>query len=128
MPFLLHKPSAEGYEVLQQAIPSPGNNSFLGDIFTTPDVPPEKRITSGFYTQYVGEPLVYTYTYDEAKINLFVSEGAEFWVTDGTNKVQVKPHDVLHFPKGTTITFEVKGPEGSYAKNFFVGLRDRDSA
>jgi ethanolamine utilization protein EutQ (cupin superfamily) len=124
---LLYKPAAEGYEVKQQAIPSPGNNSFLGDIFTTPDVPVDQKISSGFYTQYVGEPLVYTYTYDEAKVNLFVSEGAEFYVSDVTTKVQVKPHDVLHFTKGTTITFEVIGPEGSYAKNFFVGLRDKDA-
>lgn len=118
-----YKPSAEGYEVLQAQIPSPGNNSFLGDIFTTPDVPNDKKITSGFYTQYTGEPLVYTYTYDETKVCLFVSEGATFTVSDGTTTTEVKPHDVLHFTNGDSITFTVTGPEGSYAKNFFTGLR-----
>ncbi|EMG50193.1 eutQ Acetate kinase EutQ [Candida maltosa Xu316] len=117
---LSYKPAAQSVKPGQ--IPSPGNNSFLGDVFTS-DAPDDKKITCGFYRQEAGEPLVYTYTYDEMKIVLEV-EG-EFTITDETGtKVIASPGDVLFFPKGTTITFATTG----YALNFFTGLRPKDGA
>ena len=56
---MLYKPAAEGKEVRPPQIPSPGNNSFLGDTFAS-DAPPEQQIVCGFYRQEKGEPLVYT--------------------------------------------------------------------
>lgn len=115
---LLHKPKAEAYEILPPKI-SP--NSFLGDFHTT-DAPESEQMTSGFFKVIPGEPLVYTYPYDEVKIVLEV-EG-EFKVTDeeGTT-VSCKPGDFLYFKKGTTITFEVIGDEKAYSYNFYVGRK-----
>ncbi|KAK6463909.1 hypothetical protein DFJ63DRAFT_54180 [Scheffersomyces coipomensis] len=119
---MLYKPAAEGKEVKPPAIPSPGKNSFLGDIFTS-DAPKEEQMSCGFYKQEKGEPLVYTYTYDEMKIILEV-EG-EYWISDETGyKVAVAPGDVLYFKKGTTITFETTG----YGYAFFTGLRPNGTA
>ncbi|QBM90499.1 Protein of unknown function DUF861 [Metschnikowia aff. pulcherrima] len=117
-----YKSSAEGKEVKPPQIPSPGNNSFLGDVFTS-DAPKEQQISCGFYKQEKGEPLVYKYDYDEMKIILEV-EG-EYTLTDETGyKVSVKPGDVFYFPKGTTITFETTG----YGYAFFTGLRPNGTA
>lgn len=57
-----HTPSAKGFEVKQDPIPSPGNNTFVGDFYTS-DAPKDQQITCGFYQQSVGEPLEYTYEY-----------------------------------------------------------------
>lgn len=118
---MLYKPAVEGKEVKPPQIPSPGQNSFLGDIFTS-DAPEDKQMSCGFYRQEKGEPLVYKYTYDEMKIILEV-EG-EFTIADDTGyKVSVSPGDVLYFKKGTTITFETTG----YGYAFFTGLRPKDA-
>lgn len=117
---LTYKPAAQSIKPPQ--IASPGNNSFLGDTITS-EGPEDKQMSCGFYRQEAGEPLVYTYTYDEMKIVLEV-EG-EFKITDETGTtVYPKPGDVLFFPKGTTITFESTG----YALNFFTGLRPAGAA
>ncbi|KAI5968084.1 hypothetical protein CANMA_002586 [Candida margitis] len=114
-----YRPAAEGKEVKPNSIPSPGNNSFLGDIFTS-NQPKDKQITCGFYRQEKGEPLVYEYDFDEMKIILEV-EG-EYTLTDETGlKVKVAPGDVFFFPKGTTVTFETTG----YGLAFFTGLRPK---
>lgn len=114
---MLYKPAAEGKAVKPPQIPSPGNNSFLGDIFTS-EAPKEQQISCGFYKQEKGEPLVYYYDYDEMKIILEV-EG-EYTIADESGyKVSVAPGDVLYFKKGTTVTFETTG----YGYAFFTGLR-----
>ncbi|CAK9440023.1 uncharacterized protein LODBEIA_P41230 [Lodderomyces beijingensis] len=118
---MLYKPAAEAQQTKPPQIPSPGNNSFLGDIFTS-DAPEDKQISCGFYKQEAGEPLVYHYSYDEMKIILEV-EG-EYTITDETGyKVSVSPGDVFYFSKGTTITFETTG----YGLAFFTGLRPKDA-
>lgn len=90
------------------------NNAFLGDVINSTE--PGKELSSGFYRQEKGEPLVYTYTYDEMKIIL---EG-DFKMVDETGvTVNAKPGDVFFFPKGTTITFSSE----DYGLAFFVGLR-----
>ena len=114
---LKHVPAAKGKAVKPPPIPSPGNNSFLGDTAFT-DAEKGLQMSCGFYRQEKGEPLVYTYTYDETKIILEVS--GEFFITDeeGT-KVSAKPGDVFIFNNGATITFE----STDYALAFFTGLR-----
>lgn len=119
---MLYKPAAEGKEVKPPQIPSPGNNSFLGDIFTS-EAPKEEQISCGFYKQEKGEPLEYYYHYDEMKIILEV-EG-EYFISDETGyKVSTKPGDVFYFKKGTTIKFETTG----YGYAFFCGLRPNGEA
>lgn len=115
---LVHKPRAEAYSVLPPKI-SP--NSFLGDIYST-DVPKDEQMTAGFYKVIPGEPLVYTYPYDEVKIVLEVK--GKFIVSDeeGTT-IDAKPGDFLYFKKGTTITFSVEGDEDAYSYNFYVGKK-----
>ena len=112
---LLYKPAAEGKDVKPAQIPSPGNNSFLEDTFTS-DAPKDKQISCGFYRQEKGD-------YDEMKIIVEVS--GEFTLTDETGKkVSAKPGDVFYFSKGTTITFE----STDYALAFFTGLRPNGAA
>jgi uncharacterized cupin superfamily protein len=130
---LFHQPADVCYTKQQPSLPN-RTTSFLGDTFTS-EAPKDQQISCGFYQEFAntGSPLVYHYDYDEMKICLEVAsptdEPAHFYVSDeeGT-KVEVKPRDVLYFKKGCTITFEVTGPEGSYAKNFFTGLRPADAA
>lgn len=119
---MLYKPSAEGKEVKPPQIPSPGNNSFLGDIFTS-DAPKDKQMSCGFYRQEKGEPLVYHYDYDEMKV--FLEVEGEYTIKDETGyKVNVGVGDVFYFKKGTTITFETTG----YGYAFFTGLRPTGEA
>ncbi|GME71561.1 unnamed protein product [[Candida] boidinii] len=120
---MLYKPKAEGYDVKPVAIPAPGNNSFLGDIFTS-DAEKGKEISCGFYKQEEGEALVYTYDYDEMKIILEVV--GEYVLTDETGySVSVQPGDVFYFKKGCTITFK---NTGGYGYAFFCGLRPNGTA
>lgn len=113
-----YKPQAEGKAVKPPQLPSPGNNSFLGDIFTS-DAPKEQQMSCGFYKQESGEALVYTYTYDEMKV--FLEVEGNYTITDETGyKVTVSPGDVFYFKKGTTITFQTDG----YGLAFFTGLRE----
>ncbi|CAM9016590.1 unnamed protein product [Wickerhamomyces anomalus] len=117
---LKHTPATEGFLVKQAPIPSPGNNTFVGDFFTS-DAPEGQQMTCGFYQQSVGDPLEYEYEY--------VIKADHFYVSDETGqKIDAKEGDIFYFKKGVTIKFEVVGPEGSYAKNFFTAQRKPDSA
>jgi ethanolamine utilization protein EutQ len=92
----------------------PGVNAFIGDTFANPE---GSELCSGFFELKAGEPLEYTYTYDEMKV---VVEG-EFHLTDLDSGQQVvaRPKDVLFFPKGSRIRFET--PER--ALGFYTGQR-----
>ncbi|KAI5813281.1 RmlC-like cupin domain-containing protein [Pyronema omphalodes] len=97
------------------------NNAFLGDIFSSEKVNPEKPISAGLYRLEKGEPLVYTYTYDEMKIIL---EG-EYQISDETGQtVTAKPGDVFFFEKGAKITFTTP----DYGLAFYCGQRAKDGA
>ncbi|CAH6718581.1 hypothetical protein CLIB1444_01S09934 [[Candida] jaroonii] len=113
-----YKPAAEGKAITPPLLAeSPGKNSFLGDVFVS-DETDDKKMSCGFYRQESGEPLVYTYTYDEMKV--FLEVEGEYTITDETGyKVTVSPGDVFFFNKGATITFETTG----YGLAFFTGLR-----
>jgi ethanolamine utilization protein EutQ len=91
-----------------------GVPAWLGDTFISADK--DKTICAGFFRLEKGNPLVYTYDYEEMKI---IVEG-EFNITDQTGqKVNAKPGDVLYFADGDTITFETP----SHAIGFFCGQR-----
>ncbi|KAF7563630.1 hypothetical protein G7046_g456 [Stylonectria norvegica] len=95
-----------------------GDNAFLGDVFSSDQINPDKPISSGFFRLKKGEPLVYTYTYDEMKIIL---EG-DYTISDATGQtVTAGPGDVLFFPKGSTITFTTT----NYGLGFYVGQRKK---
>lgn len=111
------------YEKAQSKFEIPllaGDNAFLGDVFSSDQLSPETPITSGLYRLKKGEPLVYTYTYDEMKIIL---EG-DYTITDGEGQtVTAKPGDVFFFPKGSTITFTTS----DYGLAFYVGQRKENA-
>ncbi|KAI0131894.1 RmlC-like cupin domain-containing protein [Xylariales sp. AK1849] len=93
-----------------------GDNAYLGDVFSSDKLSPEKPISAGLYRLEKGEPLVYTYKYDEMKIIL---EG-DFTISDATGqKVTAVKGDVFFFPKGSTITFTTT----NYGLGFYVGQR-----
>ena len=73
-------------------------------------------ITGGFFKMEAGNPLEYTYSYDECKIML---EGEMTIVEDGGDTIEVKPGDVVYFDAGTKVTFSSK----TSGKAFFVGQR-----
>ncbi|KAK2612265.1 hypothetical protein QQS21_001691 [Conoideocrella luteorostrata] len=94
------------------------NNAFLGDVFSS-DQTAESPISAGFFRLKKGEPLTYTYKYDEMKIFL---EG-DYTITDaGGQTTTAKPGDVVFFPKGSTITFTTS----DYGLAFYVGQRKRN--
>lgn len=93
-----------------------GDNAYLGDVFSSDKLSPETPMSSGLYRLKKGEPLVYTYTYDEMKIIL---EG-QFEISDGEGQtVTATKGDVFFFPKGSTITFTTP----DYGLAFYVGQR-----
>jgi ethanolamine utilization protein EutQ (cupin superfamily) len=93
-----------------------GDNAYLGDLFSSDKLNPEKPISAGLYRLEKGDPLVYTYKYDEMKI---VLEG-DYTISDETGqKVVAGPGDVFFFPKGSTITFTTE----NYGLAFYVGQR-----
>ena len=64
---------------------------------------PGKDMTVGLFRMNAGQPLDYTYDYEELKL---VLEG-EFHLSDGTGqKVVAKAGDLIHFPNGTHMTFD----------------------
>jgi ethanolamine utilization protein EutQ (cupin superfamily) len=97
-----------------------GDNAYLGDVFSSDKTSPDTPISAGLYRLEKGEPLVYTYGYDEMKILL---EG-DMTISDGTGqKVTATKGDVFFFPKGATITFTTS----DYGLAFYCGQR-KDSA
>jgi len=115
-PKMVHLKDVEGMKIAPME--SPGNNAYLQDVVTSNDK--EKPITCGMFRMEKGEPLTYTYPYDEMKVML---EG-EMDISDGHDKITVHKGDVLHFPKGSEITFSSK----DYGLAFICGQRAKDGA
>ncbi|GMM32456.1 hypothetical protein DAMA08_052010 [Martiniozyma asiatica (nom. inval.)] len=129
---LYYKPACDNYfTITPPPIPSPGNNSWLGDTFNS-EAPKDKQLAAGFYKQGSGEALVYEYTYEEMKVCMEVH--GKFTVSDETGKsYDVQPGGTFYFQKGCKITFKVEGTdevpeEEAYALNWFCGLRAPDGA
>lgn len=96
-----------------------GDNAYLGDIFSSDQTEPEKPISSGLFRLQKGEPLTYTYKYDEMKIIL---EG-NFTIKDSTGQeVSAKPGDIFFFPKNSTITFTTT----DYGLAFYTGQKKKN--
>lgn len=94
------------------------DNAFLGDLFSS-DQTSDTPISSGLFRLGKGEPLTYTYKYDEMKIFL---EG-DYTITDETGQTTTAhPGDVVYFPEGSTITFATEN--GGLA--FYVGQRKKN--
>ncbi|GAA5885457.1 hypothetical protein JCM3774_002590 [Rhodotorula dairenensis] len=93
-----------------------GKIGWIDDVFTT-HWDDEKPISAGFFTVQAGEPLDYTYGYNELKL---VVEGTVVLEdkTKGT-KIVGHPGDVLSIPKGTPVTFSTP----NFGKAFYVGQR-----
>lgn len=112
--FSFYKQATSKFEIPLLA----GDNAYLGDLFSsesTSDAP----ISSGLFRLKKGQPLKYTYKYDEMKIFI---EG-DFTITDSTGqKTKAVPGDVVFFPKGSTITFETS--DSGLA--FYVGQRNKN--
>ncbi|KAK9417653.1 putative RmlC-like cupin domain-containing protein [Seiridium unicorne] len=93
-----------------------GDNAYLGDVFSSDKSNPEKPMSAGLYRLEKGEPLVYTYKYDEMKIFL---EG-DMTIKDATGQsVKAGKGDVFFFPAGATITFTTS----DYGLAFYCGQR-----
>ena len=91
-----------------------GINAHLQDMVSSDnDAAP---ITGGFFRMEAGNPLEYTYPYDECKIML---EGEMTLTESGGETVNLKPGDVVYFDSGTTITFSSK----SSGTAFYVGQK-----
>ena len=91
-----------------------GVNAYLQDVVASND--PNAPITCGFFKMDKGNPLEYTYSYDEAKIIL----DGEMTISEvGGETIEVKTGDVLYFEEGAKITFSSK----SSGLGFYCGQR-----
>ncbi|MCX4187283.1 cupin domain-containing protein [Methylophaga sp. OBS4] len=88
---------------------TPGVNAYFEDIVGSSD--PRAPISCGMFRLEKGEPLVYTYDYDDTKIIL----DGHIYFFDGEQKVKGEKGDVLFFPKGSTITFSTDDSGLAYA-------------
>ena len=91
-----------------------GINAYLEDTVSSNNA--DAPITCGFFKMESGNPLEYTYSYDECKIML---EGEMTITEEGGATVTLKPGDVVYFDSGTKVTFS----SNSSGKAFYVGQR-----
>ena len=91
-----------------------GINAFLQDTVSSNNE--SAPITCGFFRMDSGNPLEYTYSYDECKIML---EGEMTITEESGQSVTMKPGDVVYFDSGTKVTFT----SASSGKAFYVGQR-----
>jgi ethanolamine utilization protein EutQ (cupin superfamily) len=109
---MIHFPNAQKAEIASLKID--GVNAFLQDVVSSND--PNAPISCGFFRMEKGNPLEYTYSYDEAKIIL---EGEMTIAEVGGDTIEAKPGDVLYFEEGAKITFSSK----SSGLGFYCGQR-----
>ena len=91
-----------------------GVNAFLDDVVSSND--PDAPISCGLFRMEKGNPLEYTYTYDEAKI---IIDGEMTIAEDGGESFHAVAGDVVYFDKGAKITFTSE----SSGTGFFCGQR-----
>ena len=91
-----------------------GVNAFLSDIVSSND--PDAPISCGLFRMEKGDALVYTYSYDEAKI---IIDGEMTMAEEGGETVHAQAGDVVYFDKGAKITFTSK----SSGLGFYCGQR-----
>lgn len=91
-----------------------GINAYLQDTVSSDNE--SAPISCGFFRMETGNPLEYTYSYDECKIML---EGEMEIIEKDGQAVTMRPGDVVYFDSGTTVTFSSK----SSGTAFYVGQR-----
>ena len=91
-----------------------GINAYLQDTVSSNNE--SAPISGGFFRMEAGNPLEYTYSYDECKIML---EGEMEIIEKDGQAVTMRPGDVVYFDSGTTVTFSSK----SSGTAFYVGQR-----
>ena len=95
------------------------NNPYLKDLTVSNDE--QAPITVGLFRLEAGEPITYTYTYEEMKL---IIDG-EFQISDGSgDAVTTKVGDLFYFPKGSVITFSTN----TFGVGYFCGQRNADEA
>ncbi|WP_292362736.1 cupin domain-containing protein [Methylophaga sp. UBA1464] len=87
----------------------PGVAAFFDDIVGSGN--PKSPISCGLFKIDAGNPLVYTYDYDDIKMML---EGS-ITFSDGEQEVTAEAGDVLFFPNGSTITFSTESSGLAFA-------------
>jgi ethanolamine utilization protein EutQ (cupin superfamily) len=92
-----------------------GINASLQDLVSSSNE--TSPISCGFFKMEAGNPLEYTYSYDECKIML---EGEMTLTETGGETVTLTPGDVVYFDSGTTITFS----SNTSGTAFYVGQRE----
>lgn len=112
------RPAATGYDVLPPQL-SPA--TYIGDVLTTKDAEPGQDITAGFFRVLDGEPLVFTYPYDEMKLCLD-SKGDMTISDEAGHSLTPKFGDAIYIKKGSTVTFKATG-EASYGNFYYVALK-----
>lgn len=110
---------AQAFKDKQPSMNVAGVNASLGDTFVSvlPTVHSDKPLCAGFFHLEAGNPLDYTYDYEEMKI---VVEG-EFHITEvKTGKQYIaKVGDTMYFTDGDHIIFSTP----NRAVGFFTGQR-----
>ena len=91
-----------------------GINAFLEDMVSSNNA--TSPITAGFFRMEAGNPLEYTYSYDECKIML---DGEMTISEEGGKSVDLKPGDVVYFDAGTKVVFS----STTSGTAFYVGQR-----
>ena len=91
-----------------------GVNAFLSDIVSSND--PDAPISCGLFRMEKGDALVYTYTYDEAKI---IIDGEMTIAEENGESFKAVAGDVVYFDEGAKITFTSE----SSGLGFFCGQR-----
>ena len=91
-----------------------GVNAFLSDVISSED--PDAPISCGFFRMEKGNPLEYTYTYDEAKI---IVDGEMTISEEDGESFKAVAGDVVYFDKGAKITFTSE----SQGIGFYCGQR-----
>lgn len=108
-----HHPNAQEKDIASLNVD--GVNAFLEDIVASND--PNAPISCGLFRMEKGNPLEYTYSYDEAKIIL----DGEMTISEvGGETIEAKAGDILYFEEGAKITFTSK----SSGLGFYCGQRD----
>ena len=96
-----------------------GDNAYLKDFVVSNDK--QAPITAGLFRLVAGEPITYTYTYEEMKL---IIDG-EFQITDESGEtVTSRIGDLFYFPKCSVITFTTD----TFGLGYFCGQRDADEA
>lgn len=107
-----HFPGAQHEKIESMGLE--GIQAFLKDVVSSSHA--TAPITAGFFRMEAGNPLEYTYSYDECKLML---EGEMTIAPEGGEAVTLKPGDMVFFDAGTKAVFS----SATSGTVFYVGQR-----